>query len=227
MSGSRATTVRSGTNPMSRSANRARIACEVSGDGGSGVPNGMTSWMVTASRRPRSRRYSSRRIAASLGAGGHLNGVPQMPTIAWPYVKPGQDAADGLRTRDRVELVAGLRQARRRRDVVVRAERNDQDVGLVCPRRSRRAGLGSIAVIVSWRNRTCGVARSRYGRRTAAGVRVPNITSSFEKPKTKASARSISVTSTRSPSASDSRVDSSSPPNPAPRMSTEVVTASG
>ena len=74
----------SGTNSMPRSANRARIASEVSGDGGTGAPNGITTWIWTSSRTPRARRYSSSRIAASLGAGGHLNGVPQTPTIAVP-----------------------------------------------------------------------------------------------------------------------------------------------
>src|SRR5918993_1693422 len=48
------------------------------------------------------------------------------------------------------------------------------------------------------------------------------MTSSFEKPNMNASARSISVTSTWSPSSSDIRVDSSRPPKPAPSTSTEV-----
>src|SRR3954451_17879727 len=65
---------------------------------------------------------------------------------------------------------------------------------------------------------------SAYGRRTAFDVRLPNITSSFEKPKTNASARSISVTWTPSLSASDSRFDSSRQPKPAPRTRTEVAT---
>ena len=43
------------------------------------------------------------------------------------------------------------------------------------------------------------------------------MTSSFENPKTKPSLLSMSTTSTSSPSASDSRVVSSSPPKPAPR----------
>ncbi len=74
---------------MSRSANRARIAPEVSGDGGTGVPNGITTWILTSSRTPRSRKNSSSRIAASLGAGGHLKEGPQTPTIAVPDVKSG------------------------------------------------------------------------------------------------------------------------------------------
>src|SRR6476646_9294501 len=49
------------------------------------------------------------------------------------------------------------------------------------------------------------------------------MTSSFEKPNTNPSARSIRTTSTSSPSASDSRVVSSSPPNPAPSTTTRIV----
>ena len=54
--GSSALTSRSFTNVMPRSANAARIACEVSGDGGIGVPNGITTEMSVASRRPRAAR---------------------------------------------------------------------------------------------------------------------------------------------------------------------------
>ena len=100
MSGSRATTLRSGMNSMPHSANRTRIASEISGDGGTGRPNGMTTWIVTASRRPRARRYSSRRSAASLGAGGHLNGVPQMPITARPGRETREDVAHDLRPGD-------------------------------------------------------------------------------------------------------------------------------
>src|SRR2546422_7294119 len=48
--------------------------------------------------------------------------------------------------------------------------------------------------------------------------------SSLENPKTKESDRSIRVISTSSPTAAASRLDSSSPPNPAPRTRTDVVT---
>src|SRR5438128_683093 len=65
---------------------------------------------------------------------------------------------------------------------------------------------------------------SRYARRTASVVVRPNITSSFEYPKTNASFLSIRVTSTSSPSASDKRVPSSRPPKPAPRTTTRVFT---
>jgi hypothetical protein len=61
---------------------------------------------------------------------------------------------------------------------------------------------------------------SRYSSRTSSAVRRPNMTSSFEKPKTKASLWSMSVTSTSSATSLDSRVDSSRPPKPAPKTTT-------
>src|SRR6185312_4566045 len=82
-----------------------------------------------------------------------------------------------------------------------------------------------MAVIVSCRNRTPALAISLYGIRTASGVVRPNITSSFAKPNTNASLLSISVTAMSSPSASESVVASSRPPNPAPRMTTRVCIA--
>ena len=63
---------------------------------------------------------------------------------------------------------------------------------------------------------------SAYGWNTASAVVRPNITSSFEKPNTNPSARSISTTSTSSPSSSDNRVVSSRPPNPAPSTTTRM-----
>src|SRR5713226_514960 len=67
---------------------------------------------------------------------------------------------------------------------------------------------------------------SRYSRRIASSVVRPNITSSFEYPKTNASFLSIRVTSTLSASASDNMVASSRPPKPAPRT-TMLVSISG
>jgi len=115
--------------------------------------DGITTWIATSSRTPRSRRYPSSRIAASLGAGGHLKGAPHTPTIAVPLRRTGARRA-GPRRGDGVELVAGLG----RPGVAARSwsrERHDQDVGLVGSRSvvTRRAS-GSIEVIVSWRNRT-------------------------------------------------------------------------
>lgn len=77
-------------------------------------------------------------------------------------------------------------------------------------------------MIVSRRNRTPGLRNSRYGSFTASGAAAPNIMSSFAKPKTKESFLSIRVTSAASPNASESKVVSSSPPNPAPSTSTRV-----
>ena len=72
---------------MPRSSNAARSASEVSGDGGIGLENGMTTSISQRSRTPRSVRWSWRSNAHSLGAGGHLKGAPQTPTTARPSSK--------------------------------------------------------------------------------------------------------------------------------------------
>src|SRR4029079_7444834 len=79
---------------------------------------------------------------------------------------------------------------------------------------------GSIAVIRSCRNSTPGFARSRYCSRTADAPALPKRMSSFEKPNVKPSFWSISVTRTSSATESERRLASSSPPNPAPRITT-------
>ena len=61
----------------------------MSGDGGTGVPNGIASVISQSSRTPRSDRQSCSSSAASLGAGGHLNGAPQTPTTARPLENVG------------------------------------------------------------------------------------------------------------------------------------------
>ena len=58
------------------------------------------------------------------------------------------------------------------------------------------------------------------GQQTSPADWRPSITSSFEKPKKNESLRSSNVTSTASDAVSDKRVASSSPPKPAPRIST-------
>ncbi len=58
---------------------------------------------------------------------------------------------------------------------------------------------------------------------TSAAERRPNITSSFEYPKTNESLWSIIVTSISSPRASEREVASSRPPKPAPRIRTRVA----
>ena len=75
----------------------------------------------------------------------------------------GSSLAQPLGAGDGVELVAALGQARRGVEVVVGAERHDQEVGLVHARvgRDACARAGSIAVIVSRRKRTPGLAISR------------------------------------------------------------------
>ena len=84
---------RPGTKAMSRSAKAPSSASEVSGEGGTGLPSGSTKVISQRSRTPRSVRWSWRRRAASLGAGGHLNGAPQTPTIARPRSNSGSSSA--------------------------------------------------------------------------------------------------------------------------------------
>ena len=67
---------------MPRSAKVDISALEVAGEGGMGMPKGMTRVMSQSPRTPRAVRWSCRSSAASLGAGGHLNGWEQTPTMA-------------------------------------------------------------------------------------------------------------------------------------------------
>ena len=77
---------------MPRSAKAASSARDVSGDGGTGIENGITREISHASRTPRATRSSCSSNAASLGAGGHLNGAPQTPTIARPRENAGSSS---------------------------------------------------------------------------------------------------------------------------------------
>ena len=116
---------------MSRSANAARMASEVAGDGGIGVPNGITTWIETSSRTPRrtevlvqqERRLARRRRALERGS-AHADDRRARREC-------GKHPAYDLGARDRVELVAGFDEARGRVEVVVGPQRDDQDVGLV------------------------------------------------------------------------------------------------
>ena len=120
----------------------------------------------------------------------------------------GQHVAQGERAGDRVELVAALDQAGRGRRVQVGAEGHDHDVAVERRRRRSRPGAatGSIDRIVVCTNVHAGLdeVAVRVDARRRRTVR-PNMTSSFEKPKTKPSPWSMSVTSTSSPSSSDRR----------------------
>ena len=78
---------------MSRSAKAASSASEVSGEGGTGLGSGITKVISQLSRTPRSVRWSCSSSAASLGAGGHLKGAPQTPTIARPELNSGISSA--------------------------------------------------------------------------------------------------------------------------------------
>jgi hypothetical protein len=69
---------------MSRFANSSISAAEVSGEGGTGVPSGITNEIWHCSRTPRAVSSSCNSSAHSLGAGGHLNGAPHTPMTACP-----------------------------------------------------------------------------------------------------------------------------------------------
>ena len=77
-------------------------------------------------------------------------------------------------------------------------------------------------MIVSCRNVTPGLIKSRYRCVTPRRSARPNMSSNFEKPKTNPSFLSIRVTSASAPKASDSRDATSSPPNPAPKTRNRV-----
>jgi hypothetical protein len=92
-SGSSALTRRPGISSIPRSANSASSAAEASGEGGTGVGNGITKEIRQASRTPRERSSSSSSRAHSLGAGGHLNGAPETPITACPSENVGMISA--------------------------------------------------------------------------------------------------------------------------------------
>ena len=72
-----------------------------------------------------------------------MNGAPQTPTIARPRVNVGNHVAQSLGAADGVELVAALQQTGSGVEVVVGAEGDDEDVGLVNGRVGRHpARLG-------------------------------------------------------------------------------------
>ena len=115
---------------MSRSAKAAIKAFDVSGEGGTGLGNGSTSVIAHWPRTPLLVRRSCSRSAHSLGAGGHLYGAPHTPTRAWPLTNVGRIARKAVGARDRVEFVCAL-EPRRRRHVVVGAQRDHEMIALV------------------------------------------------------------------------------------------------
>ena len=61
-------------------------ASDATGDGGIGMPKGMTSEISELARRPRCVRKScASRALSRLEAGGHLNGAEVTPTTRPPY----------------------------------------------------------------------------------------------------------------------------------------------
>src|SRR4051812_15213204 len=85
-----------------------------------------------------------------------------------------------------------------------------------------RFACGSMPRIVDRTNRTPGFTRSAYGCTTSFAVVRPNITSSFENPKTNPSDLSMRTRSRSVPNSSDNSAVSSSPPNPAPSTTTLI-----
>ncbi len=169
-------------------------------------------------------RKSCSSSAVSLGAGGHLNDFPAHADDSRSQFVPREDLAQGEGSRDRVELVAALHQPRRRRHVVVGAERDHEHVGLERSSVCNRPPGSSFDRIGSW---TAEIARpaSRYrgrhdGRRRGPGVRT--------------SRRASRSRSERSPLTDERDVQrvtqgvgtesssASSPPNPTPRTTTLV-----
>ena len=115
---------------MSRSANRARIASDVVGDGGIGMPNGMASWIVdvvahaaTAQQLVQQQRRLARRRRALERRAAHADDRRAGGS--------SRSRRARLRAGHRVELVAHLGQARGGGHVVVGAQRDDEDVGFV------------------------------------------------------------------------------------------------
>src|SRR5690348_799470 len=110
--------------------------------------------------------------------------------------------------------------------VVVRAQSDDEDVSVVRAVVGRDVSDGGID------RRHAFLAISLYWSRTEVASLRPKRMSSFEKPNVNESFWSISVTSTSSATESDSRLASSNPANPAPRITTcfftrEDLTPSG
>ena len=167
---------------MPRSANAATSAREVSGDGGTGVPNGRTSVISQSlADAPRGevvvqhqRGFARRRRALERRRADADDG----PALR----ERGKHLAQPLGAGNGVELVAAFGEARRGVEVVVGAERDDQEVGLV----GSAVGGDAPRFGIDRGDRLLHKAHARfrrsslYGRRTASSVVRPNITSSFE-----------------------------------------------
>ena len=201
-----------------RSANAARIACEASGRRRDRhAERASTSAISTASRRPRSRRKSCSSSAVSLGAGGHLNGVDVTPTIAVPAVEVREHVARRRTPRppSRTRGRASTRPGRGRRIVGRRRAPPPAMSASNAPASvSTRRAAGSIDGDRSPGEAHPGLTMSRVGEAHPVGGRARRTSRRASRTRRRsASAWSIRVTSTSSPSSSASGVDSSSPPN--------------
>ena len=66
------------------------MASDAGPEAGMGMPHGEMTLRFMASRTPRSVKYSSRSMAASQGAGGHLKGSLMTATMTLPAVTVGR-----------------------------------------------------------------------------------------------------------------------------------------
>ena len=197
----------SGCHSMPRSANAASSASDAAGDGGIGTRQrhhqrdlGLLAQPALGEVVVHQQRGLARRGRALERRRRHADDHPAAGEV-------GEHVAQRERAGHGVELVAALDQpGRRRRDRGRRRARPPGCRPRTSRRRSRRAwrrdrSRGSSACT----NRTPGFTSRGTGDAPRRQSSRPNITSSFEKPKTKPSLRSISTTSTSAPNSSDSR----------------------
>ena len=124
-------TRRFGTNSMFRSAKASTSAREVSGEGGTGVPNGITIFRSHASRSPRSHEVVVEEQGALARRRRALERRAADPDHGAAPGERREHLAHGRGPRDRVELVDAVGEPGRRGEVVVGPERDDEIVGLV------------------------------------------------------------------------------------------------
>ena len=210
-----------GTNSMFRSAKASRSAsrgCRTEARGRSGIRKVISH----CSRTPRARSWSCQEQGGLTGRRRALNGAPHTPTTTRPSeirqnILPDALRAHDRRTRRRLRQPGGV-------NVVVSAERHHQEVGA----RTQRRRTSLLAPQVDRRDhlvgeRTPGLAKSRYGRRTASS-HPPNITSSSETSgrQRHRPCQSASLVAS-SPNSSPKDRRQPRPPNPAPSTTIRVA----
>ena len=119
---------------------------------------------LAARRARRARSAASWSSSAhSLGAGGHLNGAPHTPITAWPSRERRDRSRPAARRRPRSRTRCRPRRGRAWRRSRSRRRARSTSTSASCTPASvvTRRASGSIAVIVSCRKRTPGLAMSR------------------------------------------------------------------